>query len=51
MDSDGTNEERLTDSPWNDSDPAFSSDGNKVAFVTDRGGSNEIYVATVDDGK
>lgn len=35
---------RLTDDPANDSMPAWSPDGTKIAFASGRDGNNEIYV-------
>jgi hypothetical protein len=48
MDADGSNQTRLTDSPAEDSGPAWSPDGARIAFVTDRDGNNEIYVMNAD---
>ena len=44
MNPDGTNQVNLTQNAANDSDPAFSSNGSKIAFVSDRDGNLEIYV-------
>ena len=38
MNADGSDQTRLTTSPANDVDPAFSPDGTKVAFESDRDG-------------
>lgn len=35
---------RLTDHPAQDVQPTLSPDGSKVAFVSDRGGGNDVYV-------
>ena len=45
MDADGGNQERLTNNPAYDSDPAWSPDRTKIAFVSNRnGGFDQIYV-------
>jgi Tol biopolymer transport system component len=43
---DGTDRKRLTDNPANDRFPAWSPDGDRLAFVSDRDGTPEVY--TVD---
>jgi Tol biopolymer transport system component len=49
---DGSGETRLTDSPGLDGFPAWSPDGERVAFVSDRdGGDWEIYVMDADGSK
>jgi len=47
MDSDGTDQERLTDNDWPDSYPTWSPDGMKLAFSTIRE-TNEEFGATSD---
>src|SRR5215211_1516252 len=45
MDSNGMNVTQLTDNNAPDFSPAFSADGTKIAFVSQRdGGAEEIYV-------
>jgi hypothetical protein len=47
---DGTGEIRLTNNPARDDDPAWSPDGRRIAFVSNRDGANnsEIYVMNAD---
>lgn len=45
MNSDGSAQTRLTNNPERDEEPAFSRDGSKIAFVSERdGGNKEIYI-------
>src|SRR5213082_3058241 len=50
MDADGSHQTRLTNNPADDILPAWSPDGTKIAWSTNRpGGSNyEIYVMNAD---
>lgn len=49
MDADGDNPVRLTDNPAEDYDPAWSPDGRKIAFVSNRdNGVDRIYVMDSD---
>ena len=48
MDADGGNPTRITDSPATERRPAWSPDGSKLAFVSDRDGNDEIYVMDAD---
>ena len=53
IDADGMNERRLTDNRNNDWSPAWSTDGNRIAFQADRKGdfvSFDIYVMDADGG-
>ena len=53
MDDDGGNQQRLTNNRKNDLDPAWSPDGERVAFASDRKGdfeNFEIYVMDADGG-
>ena len=49
MDADGGNQEKLTNHPAYDADPAWSPDGAKIAFVSNRNsGVSQIYVMDAD---
>src|SRR5215204_5099704 len=49
MDSDdGTDQTRLTHNPMFDGDPAYSPDGTRIAFTSNRSGNPEIYVMKYD---
>jgi Tol biopolymer transport system component len=49
MEPDGTAQTNLTNHPANDTDPAWSPDGTKIAFVSDRDNyAGEIYVMNAD---
>ena len=41
---------RLTNNPSVDSDPKFSPDGTKIAFISNRSGSNQIYIMPAEGG-
>lgn len=43
MDPDGSNQVRITNNAAYDDQPAWSPDGNKIAFMSDRSGNFEIY--------
>ena len=52
MDADGANPVNLTHSDWWDYDPAWSPDGRRVVFVSDRrGGNPELHVMEVASGE
>jgi Tol biopolymer transport system component len=38
----------LTDNNFDDLHPTWSADGSQIAFVSDRGGSHEIYIINID---
>jgi Tol biopolymer transport system component len=49
MNADGSNLVKLTDNTFNDIDPDWSPDGNKIAFSSDRAnGNQEIYSMDAD---
>src|SRR5438128_1111552 len=45
---DGSGRTNLTSSPGRDSSPAWSADGARLAFVSERDGNSEIYVMNAD---
>ncbi len=45
----GGKAKRLTEHPGNDHDLAWSPDGKKIAFVSDRGGNDDIYLLEQND--
>lgn len=50
MNTDGTDQVRLTSNSYNDLCPAFSRDGSRIAFCSNRDGNFEIYVMGNDGG-
>jgi Tol biopolymer transport system component len=48
MNTDGTNQTRLTNNSASDGNPVWSPDGSKIAFSSDRDGNYEIYVMNAD---
>ncbi|MCE7991714.1 MAG: protease [Roseivirga sp.] len=46
----GQNLKRITSTPAVESDPHFSPDGNWIAFTSNRGGSNSVYIVSKDGG-
>jgi len=48
MNSDGTDQTRLTNAPGGDIRPTFSADGTRIAFTSNRDGNPEVYVMNSD---
>ncbi|MEX2157051.1 MAG: hypothetical protein WD773_09450 [Gemmatimonadales bacterium] len=48
MNADGTALVNLTNHPAKDAFPAWSPNGSKIAFDSDRGGNFEVYVMNAD---
>ena len=48
MNPDGSGQTNLTNNTAGDFDPAWSADGTKIAFSSDRDGNREIYVMNAD---
>jgi len=48
MNADGSGQTRLTNSPGLDFWPAWSSDGTKIVFTSDRDGNGEVYTMNAD---
>ena len=48
MNADGTAQTRLTNNAAIDDGPAWSPDGTKIAFTSNRDGNDEIYVMNAD---
>ncbi|HEY3362978.1 MAG TPA: PGF-pre-PGF domain-containing protein [Methanosarcina sp.] len=43
----GTNQTQLTDTPYGEWNPAFSSDGKRIVYVSDEGGSPELWLRDI----
>lgn len=50
MNSDGTESRQLTDHSGNDNSPQFSSDGQRVYFLSNRGGSSQVWSIECNSG-
>ena len=48
MNADGSGVVRLTDHSARDGEPAWSPDGQRIAFSSDRDGNYDIYVMNAD---
>jgi Tol biopolymer transport system component len=48
MNADGTDQQRLTNGPAQDREPAFSPDGKQIAFASDRTGRFEVFLMNAD---
>jgi Tol biopolymer transport system component len=49
MNADGTNEQNLTNAPTsNEARAAFTADGTRIGFDTDRDGNLEVYLMNAD---
>lgn len=50
MSSDGSNQQRVTNDPANDTCPSITADGSMIVWVSDRSGSAEIYHQSLSAG-
>lgn len=50
VDSEGARVRELTHGNWTDSAPVWSPDGKRIAFLSDRDGTNQIHVMWADTG-
>jgi dipeptidyl aminopeptidase/acylaminoacyl peptidase len=48
VDVDGARARELTSGTWRDSQPVWSPDGKRIAFLSDRDGTNQLHVLWVD---
>src|SRR5688500_15333988 len=51
VDADGSRVRELTRGSWRDSAPAWSPDAKRIAFLSDRDGTNQLHVMYVDTGE
>lgn len=51
INADGTENRPLTTGSYSDSSPRWSPDGTRIAYLSDRGGSEQIYVRWMDSGQ
>jgi dipeptidyl aminopeptidase/acylaminoacyl peptidase len=51
VDSEGSRVRELTNGAWRDSDAVWAPDSQRVAFLSDRGGSNQLHVLWVGSGE
>ncbi len=48
VDVDGLRVRKLTEGDWSDSSPVWSPDGKKIAFLSDRDGTTQLYIMWMD---
>jgi TolB protein len=51
MNADGTNLKRLTENSTQDHYASWSPDGEKIIFISDRSGTDEIFIMNKDGSK
>ena len=51
VDASGTRVRQLTSGPWRDSSPVWAPDSKRLAFLSDREGTAQLYVLFVDTGE
>jgi dipeptidyl aminopeptidase/acylaminoacyl peptidase len=51
VDADGSRVRELTRGSWRDSSPAWSPDAKRIAFLSDRDGTNQLHVMYLDTGE
>jgi dipeptidyl aminopeptidase/acylaminoacyl peptidase len=51
VETDGTRVRELTRGGWRDSSPAWSPDATRIAFLSDRDGTNQLHVMYLDTGE
>jgi dipeptidyl aminopeptidase/acylaminoacyl peptidase len=51
VDSEGARVRELTNGAWRDSDPVWAPDGERIAFLSDRGGNQQLHVLWVNSGE
>ena len=51
VDTDGSRVRELTRGSWRDSAPAWSPDSKRIAFLSDRDGTNQLHVMYLDTGE
>jgi dipeptidyl aminopeptidase/acylaminoacyl peptidase len=51
VEADGSRVRELTRGDWRDSSPVWAPDSKRIAFLSDRGGSNQIHVMYLDTGE
>lgn len=51
IDAEGTKVRELTNGSWRDGSPVWSPDGSKIAFLSDRDGTNQIHILWPETGE